>query len=601
MTISQKTYLLKIVDAATLESMPFTLLRKSKATDDPGRARFPFSIFFWLFALLSLGTLVFGARELIESFQSRSWPRVPCRIVRSKIESRNDGHYSPSIEFRYVVNGQMHRSHLLSLSGQVWSTDYNAVAAQVAKYPAGSTNNCIVNPKDPERAFLEPSVSYAALVLAPAFMFIWAIYERVALFYWWRDRKLRRHADKRALSEAFSVKRAGRFAFWVGIVSLAFSSAFIIGMVILPLRAAMAARSWQATPCVILESGINEEHHHQGNSFNSHVLYKYEFAGREFTSGKFDLNDSMSSSYSSIKFRLEPYQPGATNICYVNPRNPTDAVLRRDFRVDWFFGIFFIAYFVMSLFLIGSSFYTAREAAASASGLPKLPKGRMDSLRVSTRQHAFNRSVWALVGVLACATVATFLAIPTIRSLRDFAIDFLPILYLCAALVGAGWCAKQFFQFAPQLFAPAPIIEISPAVLTLGEPFTLRWKFRSSTRRVKSLQFGLAAREEAKYKTVVASIHGADEQEKTEKRITRATPLISITEQGFFSEGHGTFTFPADVMHSFQSPKAKLAWLIQTTEDLNRGATFTHEFEVIVVPRHAVTPIAATDAQTQLK
>jgi len=211
-----------------------------------------------------------------------------------------------------------------------------------------------------------------------------------------------------------------------------------------------------------------------------------------------------------------------------------------------------------------------------------------------------NKTILATLGFIVCATVATLLGISTYRSLREFAIDFLPLVYVFVALAGAGWCAKQIRQYAPRLFAPAPKIEVTPATLRLGEPFTLRWKFHSSTRRVKSLQFALAAREEAKYKAVVATMHGADEQEKTEKRITHVIPLLAVTEQGYFSEGERTFTVPADVMHSFQSPKAKLAWLIQTTEQLTGGATFTHELEIIVLPQRAGAPTIASHAQPQL-
>lgn len=551
----------------------------------PTDARFPFSIWFYLFAAGSLALAWFVGKDIVEAHQARNWPRVPCTIIRSYVDSRDKGEYRTVVMFRYEVNGQSHRGDALSINGPTWSSDYSVAAARVAKYPVGSTNICVVDPKDASRALLQTDVSYVGLIMMPLPMMIWAMYERLALWYWWRARRGRGQRGKPArLSEEFAASRPKRGVLWVGLMSLALSSSFILWIIVNPVRATMAAQLWRPTPCRVIESSIVEKTHHQGNSFEPHVLYSYEVNGREYKTSRFDLKESFSTSYSNLKSLLEPYQPGATNVCFVNPADPHEAVLNRGFHPDWFFGCFSIGYFALSLAITGQALFGGRQKV-SQSGLPSLPNRAGESVRVSTHREALNKTILAALGMIACGVAATLLGISTIRSLKDLHIDLLPLLYLFAAIAGAGWCGKQLILFGPQLFAPRPIIEVAPGVLALGEPFVLRWKFRSSTRRVASLEFVLAAREELKVKKVVGTIHGADEQETTEKRVVWTRPLFAIHEQGYFSEGEQTLTFPADVMHSFRSPKAKLGWWIQTIEKLEKGRTFDHEFEVIVMPQ----------------
>jgi hypothetical protein len=571
--------------------MALNFFGRSKSAPDP--SRFPFTLQFWLFTACSVALLIFGAHEIHEAHQARSWPRVPCTIIRSSVESR-DGEYRASIEFRYSVDGKLHRSWTISPQGEFWSTDYARAAARVAQFPVGSTRTCLVNPRQPDRAFLEASVSYGLLFLGPTPMLIWLLYERVAIAHWWRGRKT---ALQGRISDRFATRRAPGGLLLLGIMGLLMSLTFIIVLVFVPIRRSLLARNWPALPCRILEARIIEEHHHVASSFEPQVLFTYEVGGRVYTSSRYNLSEPFASSYASAKSRIAPYPPGATNACYVPPGHPGRAVLRRDFQPAWFFIGFGLALGVLDLWILSKHWRSV--AAARPDGLPAMRKGRRESLRISTHRDAINRAVRFSFGLAVSLIISGLLGLPSIRSLREGTVDALPLIYSLVAAFAAVWFAIELKKTLRPLFAPAPSIKISPAILTLAEKFTLHWRFRSSTRQIASLGFFLVAREELKILTVVDTGHGADEQEKTETATTFELPLVTITEKGFFGEGERAVTVPSEGMHSFQSSKARFVWLIQTRQQLANDSIIIHEFEVPVLPRRCENLPAHAQSQTR--
>jgi hypothetical protein len=559
----------------------------------PDSSRFPFTLQFWLFTACSIGLLTFGAQEIYEAHQARSWPRIPCTIIRSSVESR-DGEYRASIEFRYSVDGKLHRSWTVSPQGELWSSDYARAAARVAQFPIGSTRTCLVNPRKPDRAFLEASVSCALLFLAPTPMLIWLLYERVAIAHWWRGRK---SSSQRRISDRFAARRAPGGLLLLGLVGLLMSLTFITVLVIVPIRRSLLARNWPAVPCRILEARIIEEHHHVASSFEPQVLFTYEIGGRVYTSSRYNLSEPFASSYASAKSQIEPYPPGSTNACYVPPGHPDRAVLRRDFQPAWFFISFGLGLGVLDVWILSKHWRSV--AAARPDGLPARQKGRRESLRISRRRDAIKRAIRFSIELAVSLIVSGLLGVPSIRSLREGTIDALPLIYALVAFFAAVWFAIQLRKTLPALFAPAPSIEISPAILTLGEKFTLHWRFRSSTRQIASLAFFLVAREELKILTIVDTGHGADEQEKTETTTTFESSIVTITEQGFFGEGARASAIPGDGMHSFQSSKSRFIWLIQTRQQLANDSIIIHEFEVSVLPHRRETFSIHAQSQTR--
>lgn len=87
------------------------------------------------------------------------------------------------------------------------------------------------------------------------------------------------------------------------------------------------ARGWRETPCTILSSEARPEK----SSFRLDVKYAYSFDGGSFESSRFNYSGD-SRKFSKISERaplLEKYGKGKSGICFVNPANPSEAILER--------------------------------------------------------------------------------------------------------------------------------------------------------------------------------------------------------------------------------------------------------------------------------
>ena len=96
---------------------------------------------------------------------------------------------------------------------------------------------------------------------------------------------------------------------------------------------AASQRDWTEVECTILSSRIDQRK--IGNAVKTEysfgVLYGYQFEGKPYTSEKFSLRGSpWSSRRERAEKRKEDYPEGTKMTCFVDPAEPTFAVLKLD-------------------------------------------------------------------------------------------------------------------------------------------------------------------------------------------------------------------------------------------------------------------------------
>jgi hypothetical protein len=106
---------------------------------------------------------------------------------------------------------------------------------------------------------------------------------------------------------------------------------------------------WPQVPCLILRSEIAERRiaENVAPDYRFAVLYRYEFAGRDFESDRWSLRGSMPrSEAAAVEELVTQYPVGSTQTCWVNPKQPEIALLKLDSRAAgyslWFPGLFFL-------------------------------------------------------------------------------------------------------------------------------------------------------------------------------------------------------------------------------------------------------------------
>ena len=90
------------------------------------------------------------------------------------------------------------------------------------------------------------------------------------------------------------------------------------------------AQTWARAECTILRSGIQSSSSARSATvFRAGVEYSYVFAGKNYTGRRLNLAGGSFHSFDEARRALADFPPGARVACYVDPAQPTEAVLER--------------------------------------------------------------------------------------------------------------------------------------------------------------------------------------------------------------------------------------------------------------------------------
>ncbi len=139
-----------------------------------------FGWLFWTLCTLSIGLTLFLTRELIGEIRAKSWPQVPCSILRSRLAytSSNPRQAMPDILYFYEFQGESYQSSQICPSASARPAGWTASSQLLAMYATGSSNTCYVNPKSPKEAVLKAEPAYLLPVLGMTPLLIWLLAER---------------------------------------------------------------------------------------------------------------------------------------------------------------------------------------------------------------------------------------------------------------------------------------------------------------------------------------------------------------------------------------------------------------------------------------
>src|SRR5437868_7655480 len=142
-------------------------------------------------------------------------------------------------------------------------------------------------------------------------------------------------------SEAAKKARRGRFG-----LGCFFTVFLLIGLIttffmfLLPLSQIIGARNWRPTPCTILTSKVESHRSSKGGTtYSIEVTYAYLVDDQRHESSRYKFTGGSSGGYDAKKAAVDRLSPGTQATCYVNRRDPNDAVLERGFTPDLFLGL----------------------------------------------------------------------------------------------------------------------------------------------------------------------------------------------------------------------------------------------------------------------
>lgn len=385
----------------------------------------------------------------------------------------------------------------------------------------------------------------------------------------------------KAISRKSSRGGAKVVVFFVALVFCAVGSVLFYFLSALPLQGWMDARQWASVPCTIVRSDVDSHHSDDGTTYSVDIAYRYTWDGETYTGEAYNFFSGSSSGRSYKEAIVNEYPVDSTRECFVNPENPGEAVLNRDFNFTYLIGVFGLIFVFGGLGMFvyvfrkqeGFAVTSSEKHWPTMSRSPELPDGTI------TLKGSQNRVVTCgCVFVIAAfwnSIVGTMLV--GMYADGDFGSgEFLPFLFLIPfVLVGLGMIAFLIYSFLA-IFNPQPDLTLSPGYLPLGGTAVLGWTFRGNASRIHRLTFTLIGEEKATYRRGTST---------TTDSSTFANVTLFETElPQEMAMGEIEFTMPEFTVPSFDAPNNKIVWSLKVHGDIRRWPDINAYFPITVSP-----------------
>jgi hypothetical protein len=539
----------------------------------------------FLFVFLAAGLLfeVLILCEFARTMGHRAWKKTPCTVVASEVQERQEGDepYRFAVQYRYEHEGRTYEGSVYR-RGYSGSGGFSKTEELVRKYPAGTSTWCYVNPIRPDEAVLKRDSMLIGLAIF--FPLIFVCVGAGGIYLTWR-RQPPEEARPIAPVAATEVRRKGlsRFgmAAFFGLFAVA-GGAMLYPLGILPIAKTIQSRSWVETPCTVLRAGVHDHDSDDGTTYSVYILYQYEFDGQVYKSDRYDFMGGSSSGYQAKAHVVAAYQSAESPVCYVNPRNPSQAVLKRGLHAKLLLALFPLPFLLIG---VGGLAYTVRGRRPSPAGIPPVEvMGRAGR----TRPTEVGRKVLAPVSSAKTKFVAMLLAavfwngiisifvVGAINDWRRGGFTLFPTVFLLPFVaIGLGLVAGAVYQLLAML-NPRPTLELSSGAIPLGGAAELRWSFSGQVRRIREFAIVLHGTEEARYR------RGTDTH--TDRNTFYEMELCRTSETVEIASGQVGVVIPQETMHSFEAENNKILWSLEVHGDIRRWPDVKESFRINVTP-----------------
>lgn|GEM_PF-6818716 len=119
-------------------------------------------------------------------------------------------------------------------------------------------------------------------------------------------------------------------------ILLWFAWVMLSSTLVVPRERQMDSLTWREVPCLIQTLRVQQHRlrSKRGTSsttaFSPQVEFEYEIDGQAYTSDRFWLGGTLFTTREEVAVMIAPFQAGAPTVCYVNPKDPKDAILSRE-------------------------------------------------------------------------------------------------------------------------------------------------------------------------------------------------------------------------------------------------------------------------------
>ena len=406
------------------------------------------------------------------------------------------------------------------------------------------------------------------LIIPAVFMFIG--YGGLFMAWFGKERQAKATKAKNLKSRRNGLLLMGTIFFIAGL-------AFTWTLAVRPLLRSLDARGWSETPCQILSAKVKSHSDSDGTTYSVEISYKYEVNGRKYVGDRYDFIGVSSSGRHGKQAAVDKYKKAANPVCYVDPDDPSQAVLQRNFSLKNLIGLFPLIFVGVGIWLI----ICGMKSRSRSQGQGWLPTTREDNLEGSTLLKPTSGPVKKLVmAIVFCLFWNGIVSIFVTEAVKGFTSGHpewcLTLFMIPFVAVGLGLLCWVIYQLLA-LFNPRYLLMLMPEQITPGTPCLIGWKAYGKVSRIQNLSLKLIGREEATYRRGTNTV--------TDKRSFFEKTLIDTTNPVEIAKSEAEFTIPADTMHSFEADNNKIVWLFELQGDIHRWPDVKHEYKFVINPQ----------------
>ncbi len=534
-----------------------------------------FGLVFMAFGLFFTVMLLMAG---LDAVRQHGWPSTTATVLSSSFSSDGpDEHpYRFVVHYRYQVDGGTYESSTY-LSGYSGDDDFAPIQRLMLRYPAGARVTCRYDPDRPARAVLKPRSPWMlALVLFPLLFVV--IGAAVAIGSLRGSR-----AKDESLGDEATVrpkKRSRKVLSIVGGVLLLVGLG--VGFALWPwMIGPVRARSWSPVTATVVSSTVRRHEStdsdgHHSITWKLDILYRYDVDGRSYLSNRYGFIGGSSSGYDGKNDIAKSLPRGSTVTAWVDPSDPTRAVLERGFTALHFLGLLPLLFVLLGAVMLRKGLVRPTDALPEAPGLPGHPT---EAAAARTLEPGGGR--WGKVfGMLFfCAfwngIVSVFLW-QVIQAFRHGRHPWFDVLFLTPfVLVGLATVAG-FFYFLLGLANPRTTITLLVSELCLGESLRIAWRTRGRVARLRTLRFVLEGEESATYR------RGTDTH--TDTSTFKTITVAEVVTASQMRNGEAETVIPEDTMHTFRGQSNRITWKLRVRGEVPHWPDVDDSWELVVLP-----------------
>ena len=544
------------------------------------------SLFFAVFLGMGLFFVYMISQDFREALATRSWTPTQAVVTLSETSPGSNGDHEFHIRYSYPFNGTTYVSNSYDKPAKDGTTsdDFADLQKLAMQYPVDATLTVYVNPANPQQSVVVRRSLWSGFAML--FPMVFVLIGAGGIYFTWRGKSSQDKPTAAVAAQAVRSKNAGRgIVTLLGVIFTAVG--LIVGyfLVVRPLLHVQSAKAWPAVAAKVISSDVVSHHSDDGTTYSIDIVYEYVINDQTFRSNRYDFISGSSSGYDGKRAIVRKHPAGKRINVFVNPADPTDAVIVRDMTSGFLIGLVPAVFFLAGVgMLFGASrMGKGKKGEAGPAWLPRTgatdaaPDGEMELKRSSS---PFGKLMGiTLFAVIWNGITSVFVYKAVTSHLEGDPEWFLTFFIIPFVLIGLGTLCGVVYCFLA-MFNPKLVLRVNTASPAVGDSLVIDWMLEGRADRISHLTISLEAEERATYRRGTDTV--TDKHTLYSETLYETSDLAAIMQGGRVEA-----LIPADAMHSFDASNNKIIWELKCHGDIRRWPDVNDAYNLVVRPMPA--------------